>query len=68
VHRALAKIEAAFRRRAAAVERRLAARMGFALRRLDSGTAAVDSTIWSLAPVFYDDPGLKDFTVSSSRR
>lgn len=42
--------------------------MGFALRRLDSGTAAVDSTIWSLAPVFYDDPGLKDFTVSSSRR
>jgi hypothetical protein len=38
--------------------------MGFALRRLDSGAAAVDSTIWSLAPVFYDDPGLKDFTVS----
>jgi hypothetical protein len=38
--------------------------MGFALRHLDSGAAAVDSTIWSLAPVFYDDPGLKDFTVS----
>ena len=38
--------------------------MGFALRRLDSGAAAVDSTIWSLAPVFYDDPALKDFTVS----
>ena len=38
--------------------------MGFALRRLDSGAAAVDSTIWSLAPVFYDDPGLKDFAVS----
>jgi hypothetical protein len=38
--------------------------MGFALRRLDSGAAAVDSTIWSLAPVFYEDPGLKDFTVS----
>jgi hypothetical protein len=38
--------------------------MGFALRRLDSGAAAVDSTIWSLAPVFYDDRGLKDFVVS----
>jgi hypothetical protein len=38
--------------------------MGFALRRLDSGAAAVDSTIWSLAPIFYDDPGLQDFTVS----
>jgi hypothetical protein len=38
--------------------------MDFALRRLESGAAAVDSTIWSLAPVFYDDPGLKDFTVS----
>jgi hypothetical protein len=38
--------------------------MGFALRRLDSGAAAVDSTIWSLAPVFYEDPGLQDFAVS----
>jgi hypothetical protein len=38
--------------------------MGFALRRLDSGAAAVDSTIWSLAPVFYEDEGLKDFTAS----
>jgi Family of unknown function (DUF6714) len=38
--------------------------MGFALRRLDSGAAAVDSTIWSLAPVFYDDPGIQDFVIS----
>ena len=38
--------------------------MGFTLRRLDSGAAAVDSTIWSLAPVFYEDPAIKDFTVS----
>ena len=38
--------------------------MGFALRRLDSGAAAVDSTIWSLSPVVYDDPGLKEFVVS----
>ena len=38
--------------------------MSFTLRRPGSGAAAVDSTIWSLAPVFYDDPGLKDFTVS----
>ena len=38
--------------------------MGFALRRLDSGAAAVDSTIWSLAPVFYEDDALKEFTVS----
>jgi hypothetical protein len=38
--------------------------MGFALRRLDSGAAAVDSTIWSLAPVFYEDPALQDITVS----
>jgi hypothetical protein len=38
--------------------------MSFALRRLDSGAAAVDSTIWSLAPVFYEDETLKDFTVS----
>jgi hypothetical protein len=38
--------------------------MGFTLRRVDSGAAAVDSTIWSLAPVFYEDPGLQDFTIS----
>ena len=38
--------------------------MGFTLRRLDSGAAAVDSTIWSLAPVFYEDEALKDFAVS----
>jgi len=38
--------------------------MGFALRRLESGAAAVDSTIWSLAPVFYEDPALQDFAVS----
>ena len=38
--------------------------MSFTLRRLDSGAAAVDSTIWSLAPVFYEDEALKDFTAS----
>jgi hypothetical protein len=38
--------------------------MGFTLRRLGSGAAAVDSTIWSLAPVFYDDASLQDFTIS----
>src|SRR5262245_42418282 len=38
--------------------------MGFALRRLDSGAAAVDSTIWSLAPVFYEDAAIQAFTVS----
>jgi hypothetical protein len=38
--------------------------MGFTLRHLDSGAAAVDSTIWSLAPVFYEDPALQDFVVS----
>jgi hypothetical protein len=38
--------------------------MIFTLRRLGSGAAAVDSTIWSLAPVFYEDEALKDFTVS----
>jgi hypothetical protein len=38
--------------------------MGFTLRRLDSGAAAVDSTIWSLAPVFYEDAAIQDFTVS----
>ena len=38
--------------------------MGFTLRHLESGAAAVDSTIWSLAPVFYEDAGLQDFVVS----
>jgi uncharacterized protein DUF6714 len=38
--------------------------MGFTLRRLDSGAAAVDSTIWSLAPVFYEDAAIQDFAVS----
>ena len=38
--------------------------MGFTLRHLDSGAAAVDSTIWSLAPVFYEDAAIQDFTVS----
>jgi hypothetical protein len=36
----------------------------FALRRLDSGAAAVDSTIWSLSPPRYDDPGLQAFAAS----
>jgi hypothetical protein len=36
----------------------------FALRRLDSGAAAVDSTIWSLSPPRYDAPGLQSFTAS----
>jgi len=38
--------------------------MGFALRHLGSGAAAVDSTIWSLSPFRYDDPELQAFTVS----
>jgi hypothetical protein len=38
--------------------------MGFTLRHLASGAAAVDSTIWSLAPVFYEDAGIQDFVVS----
>ena len=38
--------------------------MGFTLRHLASGAAAVDSTIWSLAPVFYADAGLQEFVVS----
>ena len=36
----------------------------FALRHLDTGAAAVDSTIWSLSPYRYDDPGLQAFTES----
>jgi len=38
--------------------------MGFTLRNLASGAAAVDSTIWSFAPVFYADAGVRDFVVS----
>jgi hypothetical protein len=38
--------------------------LGFALRRLDTGAAAVDSTIWSLSPPRYEDPELQAFTVS----
>jgi hypothetical protein len=38
--------------------------MGFTLRHLRSGAAAVDSTIWSLAPIFYEDPGIGEFVVS----
>ena len=38
--------------------------MRFALRHLDSGAAAVDSTIWSLSPPRYEDPGLQAFTES----
>lgn len=42
----------------------IAAYMGFTLRNLAGGAAAVDSTIWSLAPVFYEDPGIQEFVVS----
>ena len=38
--------------------------MGFTLRHLASGAAAVDSTIWSLAPVFYEDAAIGEFVVS----
>jgi hypothetical protein len=38
--------------------------LGFALRHLDSGAAAVDSTIWSLSPDFYDG---RTFASSSPR-
>jgi hypothetical protein len=38
--------------------------MSFTLRHLGSGAAAVDSTVWSLAPVFYEDPGIGEFVVS----
>jgi hypothetical protein len=38
--------------------------MGFTLRHLAGGAAAVDSTIWSLAPVVYADAGLRDFVAS----
>jgi hypothetical protein len=36
----------------------------FALRHLDSGAAAVDSTIWSLSPEFYEGEDLRDFVAS----
>jgi hypothetical protein len=42
----------------------LPAYLGFALRHLHTGAAAVDSTIWSLAPGFYGDPALQDFVTS----
>jgi hypothetical protein len=42
----------------------IAAYMSFTLRNLASGAAAVDSTIWSLAPVFYVDADVRDFVVS----
>src|SRR5215211_6132295 len=38
--------------------------MGFTLRNLGTGAAAVDSTIWSLEPDRYDDPALRDFARS----
>jgi hypothetical protein len=38
--------------------------LGFALRHLGSGAAAVDSTIWSLSPPRYEDPELQAFTES----
>jgi hypothetical protein len=38
--------------------------LGFALRHLDSGAAAVDSTIWSLSPEFYDSDELREFVAS----
>jgi hypothetical protein len=38
--------------------------MGFALRRLDTGAAAVNSTIWSLSPDVYGDPELREFCIS----
>lgn len=38
--------------------------LGFALRHLDTGAAAVDSTIWSLSPDRYEDPDLRAFAAS----
>ena len=38
--------------------------MRFTLRRLGSGAAAVDSTIWSLSPDFCADAGVRDFVLS----
>ena len=42
----------------------IAAYLGFTLRHLDTGAAAVDSTIWSFAPERYDDPELRAFARS----
>jgi hypothetical protein len=42
----------------------IAAYMRFALRHADSGAAAVDSTIWGLAPFVYDDAEIRDFAAS----
>jgi uncharacterized protein DUF6714 len=42
----------------------IAAYMGFALRNLASGAAAVDSTIWSLSPVVYTDRAIREFVLS----
>jgi hypothetical protein len=41
--------------------------MRFALRQLGTGRAAVDSTIWSLSPDVYEDPGLRDYVISKLR-
>ena len=38
--------------------------MRFTLRHLGANFAVIDSTIWSLAPVFYEDPALREFVVS----
>jgi len=38
--------------------------MGFTLRHLDSGAAAVDSTIWALSPEIYEDEALREFARS----
>ena len=38
--------------------------MGFTLRHIGTGAAAVDSTIWSLAPGVYADQGVRDFVIS----
>jgi hypothetical protein len=38
--------------------------MGFTLRHVDANAAAVDSTIWSLAPVVYSDAGIREFVIS----
>ena len=42
----------------------LPAYMGFALHHLGSGAAAVDATIWSLAPSMYADEELREFARS----
>jgi hypothetical protein len=42
----------------------VAAYLRFALTNLESGAAAVDSTIWSLSPEFYDGQELREFVAS----